>query len=191
MSKKAIAIFLVCLVPLASAAENPILGESRNSIKFDAVGFVDTYSSGTRSYFLSYSQPNSFFRLPGRRNLSVGYIGGSTNWYTVQTETYHRSKRNAVDGHKHDLSQMFFGISQDVALYSADKFYTGVGIGPYFKERFCGFVESRFMMGERFFIGYRLGDFNVEFVAHHFSNGHLTEMNQGLNGFGAGVQWNF
>jgi hypothetical protein len=152
---------------------------------------MDEYARGTRLSFVSYSQPNTFFRLPGRRNLHLGNIHGTTHWYVNPPENF--TKRNQVHKQKQfrDISQMFFGISQDAVIASGHGFYFGVGAGPYVKESTHDFVRSKFMFGERAFVGYTFGQLSFELVAHHFSNGHLDNMNKGLNGVGVGASWGF
>ncbi|MDR0449427.1 MAG: acyloxyacyl hydrolase [Rickettsiales bacterium] len=191
MSKKAFLLFAALVAPGAIRAENPMLGGFRNSIKFDAVAFIDQYDPKVQNYMASYSQPNSFFRLPGRRNIHAGYINGRTNYQAVPQSGYHRSVKIRREETTQDISQMVLGLSQDVSLLDIGGFYTGLGIGPFIKEFGRGFVGSQFMFGERFFIGYRFERFGAELVALHYSNGHLTEMNNGLDGFGLGIHWNF
>ncbi|MDR2685782.1 MAG: acyloxyacyl hydrolase [Rickettsiales bacterium] len=187
-------LFLICTLhfPFSALGANPMLGDNQNSIRIEGVNMVDWYARDIRVFYLSYAQPNIFFRLPGQRNLQMVYISGRTK-YSPEYRPGRLHSVQMVNGEtSRDVSQFAWGLTQDVVFLSGWGFYMGAGIGPFVKEYKNDYIGTKFIMGERFFAGYRLNNsFNLELVAHHFSNGHLSAMNKGLDGFGLGIAWNF
>jgi hypothetical protein len=121
---------------------------------------------------LQYSQPIKFFRLDSRLNLNVG-----------QNFAYKSSQ---------GLHFMGIGISIDTALLQYHGWYTGIGIGPFMRERRDRWVESRLVFAEKFFIGKNISEnWHIELFTLHFSNGNFTPKNEGFNFAGLGFGYRF
>ncbi|MDR2770323.1 MAG: acyloxyacyl hydrolase [Rickettsiales bacterium] len=166
MKKILFALFMAR--PVAALADSAMFGMAENQIH---ASFVDI--GGASQIFVHYSQPNRFFRLQGRRNIS--FVG-------MRGENYDRP-----------VNQTAVGITQDVAVFGTDSFYAGAGIGPYLKlARYPDSpIGGSVMFGSRFFTGYRCGRFGAELVLQHFSNGSLALPNLPFNGAGVGINYNF
>ncbi|MDR0304203.1 MAG: acyloxyacyl hydrolase [Chitinispirillales bacterium] len=122
---------------------------------------------------LNYSQPNDFFRLPGRRNVE----------FLTQRGIGELSQYN---------QNIIFGFSQDLISPAVWRLYGGINLGIYIKPQMTDRISSRFTFGERAFLGFRVIDELVlELYARHFSNGDLTGGNAGQNFIGLSVMWNF
>ena len=163
----------------ASDIHNPIFGSRDNQLSlwagksFRSDGFEKLYSLN-----LQYSQPNTFFRLPGRRNIEIGGFTGG--------------KHEANE--KNDLSQYdqyIGGLSQDVLIFYGDNFYSGVGLGAYIKSESTSRISSKFTFGEKIFVGYSFGAVSAELYVRHYSNGTLTKENAGQNFAGLALAYNF
>lgn len=206
MTKSTAAIFAAILLsaPATAAAANqspnsptnPMFGAAQNQVRFDSIFNFDLYSSNTMVFSATYSQPNSFLRLPGRRSITIGRISGHTHYRAVSPDNFTHEYKLIRDpeNRRRDISQMIFGLSQDLVFWHTDKFYAGFGIGPFWKEykdSNRGFIGSHFMTGERLFVGYRAGALSLEVIASHYSNGHLSVTNRGLNGVGAAILYSF
>ena len=162
-------------------------GDQKNSLRLEATyDITDRFSKTVFNFQFSYTQPNTFFRLEGRRAIHLLYISGTTKLLEPVAEL----RFYGVSENK-NISQFGVGITQEVAFWKAGGFYVGGGIGPYVKEHKNDFVNARFMFGVRGFAGYSFGDFNIELLFLHFSDGHLSELNCGMNTFGLGVSYNF
>ena len=121
---------------------------------------------------LSYAQPASIFRLPGRVNL-----------HFMQNIAYESSK---------GLSFIGTGISWDVSLIQGKSIYFGVGIGPYYRDNHDRWVSSRLFFGEKVFIGTRISNhWRGELFTIHFSNGDFTDINTGFNFVGLSANYSF
>ena len=120
----------------------------------------------------TYSQPTEIMRLPSRMNISL-----------VQNIAYESS---------HGLSFIGAGLSWDVSLFEWRGFYFGVGIGPYYRDNQDRWVSSRFMFGEKVFIGKNINsNWRGELFTQHFSNGDITDINYGFNFFGLVINYSF
>lgn len=120
----------------------------------------------------SYAQPTEFFRLPARMNISF-----------VQNIAYESS---------HGLTFVGVGLSWDVALFEWRGFYFGVGLGPYYRDNQDRWVSSRFMFGEKVFLGKNFyNHWRGEIFTQHFSNGDITDINTGFNFAGIGINYSF
>lgn len=126
-------------------------------------GFEDFYS-----FNVQYSQPNRFFRLPGRINAEVGAGFGED-----------------------DYKQRIAGLSQDLLYSFNDRFYAGVGLGGYIKSKQTDRIESKYTFGERAFVGYSMEQGAVELYIRHYSNGSVTTGNAGQNFVGLAYSWHF
>ena len=119
-----------------------------------------------------YSQPMKFFRLDSRLNLNIGQNFG-----------YNSSQGLSFSG---------IGISIDSALLQYKGWYTGIGIGPFMRNRIDRWVESRLVFEEKFFIGKSINEkWNFEICTIHFSNGNFTPANEGFNFVGASIGYKF
>jgi hypothetical protein len=164
-----------------------MFGSRKNSFRMDGVyDFTDSFAKDIKMFMLSYSQPNRFFRLQGRRNMHlVAFVGTSKGVATPA-----QLSRYPVNNDE-NISQLGIGLSQEAVFWNAKKFYIGAGAGPFVKQYKNDFLASQFMFGFRAFAGVALGRFNAELGFQHFSDGHLTELNHGINAFGIGVSYNF
>lgn len=179
--------FIFCLFGLlnpAFAETNIMFGKKINSLTLYA---AQSTGSGTlfklfypgywdispQTFIMAqYSQPITFFRLDSRLNLNI-----------AQNFGYNSSK---------GLSFGTIGISVDTALLQYKSWYTGIGIGPYMRDRMDRWVESRLVFGEKFFIGKSINEnWNFEIFTIHFSNGNFTKNNDGFNFVGAAVGYKF
>ena len=174
---------LVCVSP-ALADTNIMFGDKINSMTLYVAQGVGSgsllklvqpglWDFNPQTFVMAqYSQPITFFRLDSRLNLNVG-----------QNFAYNSSQ---------GLYFMGIGISVDTALLQYKGWYTGIGIGPFMRERRDYWVESRLVFAEKFFIGKSVSDrWNVEFFTLHFSNGNFTPANEGFNFAGVSVGYKF
>jgi len=121
---------------------------------------------------LQYSQPMTIFRLSARMNLNL-----------IQNTAYESAR---------GLSFFGGGVSWDVAPISWNRFYVGIGIGPYYRDNHDRWVSSRLVFGEKFFIGAHISEHTrIEVFTLHFSNGDFTETNLGFNFAGMSIGYSF
>ena len=138
-------------------------------------------------YSIRYSQPNTFFRKPGRRSLEAGiFIGkdGGTDHQVGDTfypETLSVSQYN----------QTFMGLSQDIQLFNIGNLYLSAELGFCIKNRRTNRINSQFTFGEKATIGYNFGNLSAEAYIRHFSNGFLTEPNSPQNFYGLRCSYHF
>ncbi|MCL2629358.1 MAG: acyloxyacyl hydrolase [Alphaproteobacteria bacterium] len=192
MLRKIVIFVALTIAPLAVRAANPIFGDFQNQFRADITWQVDHYAAAVRNFVIGYAQPNTFFRLPGRRSIHLGYMAGTTHWWAIEpTDPNARGKKIEKRCQHRSISTAMAGFMQDLVFLSAYNFYLGAGIGPYVKDHRRDFVQTNLIIGERAFLGYRFERFNVELIASHFSNGHLSLLNRGINSVGLGVTWNF
>lgn len=119
-----------------------------------------------------YAQPMTIMRLDARASINI-----------VQNTAYHSGK---------GLSFFGGGISWDIALFDYKGWYTGVGIGPYYRDNRDRWVSSRIVFGEKFFIGKNINEnWRAEFFTLHFSNGDVTPVNTGFNFSGFAINYSF
>lgn len=185
MQKIFIFILVACLSMPALAGKNPMFGENdKNSITFNIAQSTGSYDVGKlvwpfkwdispQTFFMmSYAQPVDILRLPGRMNVSI-----------MQNIAYESCR---------GLSFLGIGASWDISLFQYNGFYVGFGIGPYYRDNHDRWVSSRFVFGERVFIGKNFSEhWRGELFTLHFSNGDLTETNHGFNFFGIGANYSF
>ncbi|MBU2705635.1 acyloxyacyl hydrolase [Zooshikella marina] len=165
--------FLALPVYAEDIEMNPMFGDNSNQLaihggeSFRSDGFEKLHFGA-----ISYSQPDTFFRLPARNNIEVGAYKG--------------------DGSLAEFDVNFFGFSKDVALLSGTNSYLTLGLGAYIKDKKTDRISSKFTFGEKLAVGYRFDNgINVELFARHFSNGGLTEKNSGQNFAGLTVGYSF
>ena len=127
--------------------------------------------------YFQYSQPTEFFRLPARRSLNliqtIGY-GATGKW------------------HWKDYSVRIATLSNDIILYSTDKFYFGNGFAIGFQRTENERIGTKLLFGLKLLMGYKISErFNTELFMQHFSNGETDSNNWSYNFFGLGVSYNF
>lgn len=138
------------------------------------------FKRAVHSYQMHYSQPDKFLGLNGR--LSVGVF----TWYGVSGEYKHLYKAYGIE-----LIQEF--------IFGTPMFYITAGIGPSYaggktgrmsNNRYVGLTAFNFSsvikIGHRFDCGAV-----IEFAYHHYSNGSLGLVNQGLDMMGLSFGWVF
>ncbi|MCL1892582.1 MAG: acyloxyacyl hydrolase [Alphaproteobacteria bacterium] len=169
--------------------ENIMFGDRKNAFSLDVThDFTDGYAQNVWNFQLNYSQPNMIFRLQGRRSLHLLYITGKTKG----AAPLERLRLYDYDIEKNaNVSQFGVGISQDAVVWNPGRFYFGGGVGPYVKEYKNDFISAQFMFGIRGFAGYSFGRVNAELIYLHFSDGHLSELNRGMNTFGLNMSYSF
>ena len=158
------------------AGDNPMFGDNQNQIGLYA-GWGTAGGSLEPDFWkfapfglalLSYSQPTTIFRLPGRQNF---HIGSTIGWEEKYDEIWR------------DYSWPLVGLSWDVSLINFLRpVYAGTGLGTFIKWDKDIRQDSRFMFGFKLFIGYRMTDkFSMEIFTQHYSNGNLTPINGSYN----------
>ena len=189
MFRRLILFLVFCFVFTGAQADNIMFRGYKNALRLDFFHDVfDNYSNSISMFTASYSQPNTFFRLDGRRSIHASYMFGKIRASGASSEW----RRQLYDVPlRRDVSQFAVGLTQDAVVYKTTNWYFGGGVGPYVKEHKDDWLASNFMFGIRVFAGYNLGKLGLEFILHHFSNGHLTELNRGQNTAGLGVSYNF
>ncbi|MDR1361428.1 MAG: acyloxyacyl hydrolase [Rickettsiales bacterium] len=202
MLKKIAIIFtgLFIVAAGAGAAEstkkkNPFFGDYENQIMINLGQGVNSFALvAPPSDFVpfnmiefQYSQPNTFFRLPGRQNLRLiktfGY--GKKYWYTDYEHTY--------EWNWTEYSTEMAIISEDVTLYSGEHFYFGAGAGAGVQGRQNERMGTKFLLAFKLFAGYRVSDrWSIELFDQHYSNGDTGGVaNYSYNFWGLGAGYNF
>jgi hypothetical protein len=153
---------------------NPAFGGKNNQLSvFFGQSVWGKHKEKLFNFGFFYSQPNDFFRLPGRRNVELMTQRGAGK--------LSRYNNDAI-----------FGFSQDLISPALWRMYAGINLGIYIKSEITDRIGSRFTFGERAFIGCKIiDDYVLELYARHFSNGDLTKENGGQNFIGLSVMWNF
>jgi len=177
MKRTVIALFAVCVCVANAEIPNPAFGEADGGgINQISAHFGQSVRGGMEELFIAelcYSQPNRFFRFPGRQNiefLTQQGIGGFSDYNQA----------------------LIFGFSQDMITPGFWRMYAGINLGIYIKGKKTGRIGSEFTFGERVFLGYRVTkDYILELYGRHFSNGGLTEKNAGQNFIGLSAARNF
>ena len=161
------------------SAQNVLLGEHQNQISLH-VSQAFSQSSGLYNFFrfdLRYSQPNEFFRLPGRRSIEIfGEIAEKGRGKKDDDSSY---------------SNMGAGISQEAGIRIYKNTYAGLGLGLYIRSKKTESIDSELVLGERAFIGWRGKNMFTELYLKHYSNGGLTKINSGDNYYGLAAGYAF
>jgi len=171
--------------------KNPVFQNKRNELY---VSYYITYNRGEGSeygvgnkYFeravhsaqFHYAQPDKLLRVHGR--LSVGFF----TWHGVKGEYRHLYKAYGIEA----IQELIFGTPV---------LYLSAGIGPSFAmgekgnkpgtgSGLTGFnFSSVIKIGHRFDCGAVL-----EVAYHHYSNGGVRIINQGLDMIGVSFGWTF
>ena len=183
--RKIFFFFFLFLCSAANAA-HPIFGDYQNSFRAEGFRTTDFWSDGAGHLMLTYSQPSTWWRLEGRRNVHIMRFVGRTRGAHPM---YLREQLGVSTGNS--IAQWAIGYSHDIIFWQPRNFFFGAGIGGFVKEQKNDFGGSRWMWGERIFIGYRAGRMHFEFALTHYSNGRMHKFNHGVNSFGFGIGWAF
>ena len=182
---KKILISVLSIIVVGATHANPMFGDGHeNSISISAAAGTGSGSLLKLVYpvewefvpmtFLmaTYAQPITIFKIPARMNATV-----------MQNIAYHSAK---------GLSFFGVGLSWDIAAFDWNGWYIGAGLGPYYRDNYDRWVSSRFVFGEKFFIGKNITEnMRAEFFTIHFSNGDFTPVNRGFNFSGISVNYSF
>ncbi|MDR3011725.1 MAG: hypothetical protein LBU70_00725 [Chitinispirillales bacterium] len=173
---------LLCVVLLgfpiaASAAQisNPTFNVKQNQI---SLAFGQSVQNNFEKFSIitfCYSQPNEFFRLPGRRNIElITMRGGRGSSYQPNTQS------------------LIFGLSQDAMSPAVWRMYLGINFGIYVESPISDRINSRVTFGERIFIGVNVTD-NIVFELYnrHLPSGSLVYENSRQGFAGLSAMWNF
>jgi hypothetical protein len=194
MTKYLIFPFLIA-AQSALAAGNPIFGENRNQLLlnigqgFDSGELIAFKHLNKPAPFymiaLSYSQPESFFRMPARQSLSiVKTLGFGSKDY------YGKCRHDRCEWK--DYSSEIFMLSEDVAFLHAERWYFGAGMGFAMQGKRNMRMNTKFALGFKLFAGYRISDgWSLEVAMQHFSNGDTGEENNVYDFWGIGIAHNF
>lgn len=159
-------------IPSSRVLKNVVfLNGKENQIRLE-VG-LNVFTEGTySSEMFIYSQPNRFFRLPGRLNFEAGAVTSSSSY-----------------------NFLIAGISEDIMLplvvSSNGSLYVGVGIGLYIKSATDDRIGSALTFGERLFFGYSYDSWSLEWYIKHYSNGSIERPNGGHNFSGLTLGYSF
>ncbi|MCL1891812.1 MAG: acyloxyacyl hydrolase [Alphaproteobacteria bacterium] len=195
-------VFLAVIAPFAAASaeeqasNNPFFGDKQNQIHlmlgqgFDSGELIlFKHSDRPVPYYmlaLEYSQPNTFFRIPGRQTLSaIKTIGVGRGDY------FGNCRYNVCDWGNYGAE--IFMISQDIAWAPwGGRFYFGTGIGPAIQGKYNERLNTKFLLGFRMMAGYRISDsWNAELIMQHFSNADTGTNNNVYDFYAIGIAYNF
>ena len=190
---------LICIADAAKANSdtfNPFFGDKQNQVHlmvgqgFDSGELIlFRHLDNPAPYYmlaLSYSQPNTFFRLPGRQTISaIKTMGWGKGDYSGGC------RFDACDWKKYGNEIAM--LSQDFAFsFFNRKVYVGAGAGVAVQGRQNQRLNTKFLIPFRMFIGYRFNDsWNAEFIMQHFSNGDTGTENNVYDFLALGVSYNF
>jgi lipid A 3-O-deacylase len=180
--------------------ENPAFLGRENQIRLDGgvsigskgiEGYRKVHADGSKTNYtpnlifamFSYSQPNTFFRVNGRRSIELGGMRGREHGRIQKEEgdtTKNYSRYNQVIG----------GAMQEF-VFGGESIYATAGIGIYYASKATDRIGSRFSFGERVGLGFNAGAMNIEAFARHFSNGSVTKNNSGQNFVGLSLAYKF
>ena len=171
--------------------KNPIFQDKKNELY---ISYYATFNTGEgeaygvgRKHFeravhsaqFHYAQPNKLLRVHGR--LSVGVF----TWHGVAGEYKHLYQAYGIEA----IQEMIFGTPM---------LYLSAGIGPSFAMGKKGLVygTSKGLTGFNFSSVVKIGHrFNcgavIEIAYHHYSNGGVRAINQGLDMIGMSFGWVF
>ena len=182
--------------------DNPAFLGKENQIRLDGgvsisnkgvEGYRRVRSDGSKTGYapslifgmVSYSQPNTFFRVSGRRSIEIGGLRGRSSGRVEKEDGGTTTSKNYS---KYD--QVIGGAMQEF-IFGRESLYATLGIGIYYASRATDRVGSNFSFGERLGIGFNLGAANIEVFARHFSNGSVTKANSGHNFAGLSLSYKF
>ena len=187
MKKIAIAFILsvFCITANAATGVNPFFGDARNQVALNIGQGVD---SGiivpppfrlVPFYFLhlQYSQPTTFFRLHARQSLNFGQTLGFG-------EKYH------WHWNKFTIPMVF--LSEDVALFHGQRWYTSAGIGAGMQAQQNERLGAKLLFQFKLAAGWRFTErCGTEIFVQHFSNGNTAKQNHSYAFYGLGMTYSF
>jgi hypothetical protein len=191
---KVIGLMTGLMAVSAYAETNPIFGNARNQVMLNlgqGVNGMGLIAEPDRPVpfnmvQLAYSQPTTFFRIPGRQTFSViQTIGYGTKYeYTDYNGT--------IEWNWGEYATQIAMLSGDISLYDTKNWYFGVGMGGAMQGKQNKRENTKFLLGYKLFAGYRMTEnWNAELFMQHFSNGDTGERNYVYNFFGLGLGYSF
>ncbi len=188
--KKIISVFIISMYMAPGMAAynpeyNPFMGNSDNQI---AVNFAGGVNSGflipSPSQFVpftilnvQYSQPTTFFKIPARQSINVAQTFGFGDKY---------------GWHWDNFTIPMIYLSEDIAMYSGDRTYIGIGAGVGLQAQQNERIGSKLLFQFKVTAGYRINEcWNMEIFAQHFSNANTDINNHSYGFYGAGITYNF
>jgi hypothetical protein len=179
--KNVIFVSCLCLGLVVTCEARSYFGEKENQLsiyvgqEFTGINGKNPRIEQLCGFHIVYSQPNTFFRLQGRQNFEGLCFFAYNNKY----RKYNRFTA---------------GLSQDIIIpvyiYNCN-FFCGLGTGIFISDIGTEKISSRFMFGQKAFVGIKFGTEIIELFVRHFSNGDLTSKNEGYNFFGIAIVHNF
>jgi len=192
-------IIFLAMFPMSAVAGaldlNPFFGDKENQVHFMLGQGFDSgelilfkHMNRPVPYYMAafaYSQPNTFFRLPGRQSINLIKTVG------FGKDGYFNNCRHKCDWNEYD-SEIFM-LSQDFAVAPwGGKFYVGSGAGVAVQGRYNERLNTKFLLGFRMLAGYKMNDsWNLEFIMQHFSNGDTGTENGVYNFYAFGISYSF
>jgi hypothetical protein len=173
MVKKYCLFFVLIFVPsIAASEELDYFASKQNQVTiYFGQGLRNEGPEPLGIFNFVYSQPDYVFRIKARRNFELLKFFG----------------KDACA--KYDC--YLAGLSQDITVHIFKNVFVGAGLGFFISNKQTDRVDSKFMFGQKLFIGARFGNECVELMCRHFSNGSLTKDNSGYTFVGACVTHNF
>ncbi|MDR1071691.1 MAG: acyloxyacyl hydrolase [Rickettsiales bacterium] len=163
--------------PMFDGMENQLAISSGVAIASQSLIYFPMYFVPYFTSELTYSQPNTVFRLPGRQNINIGKNIG-------------RGQSRGWDWKL--LNEYVFFLSEDAFLYNTENWYYGLGLGVGMQLDYNERIGSLLIFEFKMIVGRKISErANVELFFQHFSNGHTTENNYSYNFYGASVVFKF
>jgi hypothetical protein len=183
--KKRICILLFAFFFLPAIAADPMFDGKRNQISYGSgmaiksesliyfpVNFVPYFTN-----ILTYSQPNTVFRIPGRQSVNISKNMGRGEKYGWNWEL---------------LDEYIFYFSEDAFFYNTRNWYYGMGMGVGMQLNYNERIGSLLIFEIKLFAGYKISErINLEAFFQHFSNGHTTQNNYSYNFYGLSLVYKF
>ncbi|MDR2685768.1 MAG: acyloxyacyl hydrolase [Rickettsiales bacterium] len=195
---------ILCFAILCGAANaetegtkfNPFFGDKQNQLGlaigqgFDSAELIlFKHLDVPVPYYMiaaSYSQPNTFFRLPGRQ--TIGFTK------TLGFGHHNYGKHAVWTGHTdwQEYGNEIAVLTQEVGFALTQRTYLGAGIGIAIQGKQNARLNTKFILPFKMVAGWRMTDsWNLELIMQHFSNGDTGDMNYVYDFYALGVSWNF
>ena len=183
--RKILPLIFLFVISAANATENPFFDGYDNQVVFN-VGYGTNHgfliSPPTQfvpfhMFHIQYSQPTTFFRLPARKSLNVIQTLGHGSKYGWNWDKY---------------TIPIAMLSEDVAIFSGDDWYTFIGIGVGFQAQQNERIGSKLIFGFKLGAAYRISECTaIEAFMQHMSNGNTAPENNSYAFYGLGFAYNF
>ncbi len=169
----------------AATAFNPFMGDYENQL---AVNFAGGVNSGFlippptqwvpfTILNIQYSQPTTFFKIPARQSINIAQTFGFGDKYGWHWDAF--------------TIPMIY-LSEDIALYSSDRMYAGVGAGVGLQGQQNERIGTKLLFQFKITAGYRINECtSVEAFIQHFSNANTDTANHSYGFYGMGLVYNF